>query len=265
MINNRIWKKTALVISQMTAHPHPHPVFVLGNQKSGTSAVAGLLSIATGLSATLDLMAEIERPRYPEVLRGELAFRDFVRCHKLCFAQPIIKDPNLTLLYDHLRSFFSGAQFVFVVRDPRDNVRSILDRLDLPGNSSDLTQQQRNSIPKAWSLILDSGWLGFADGNYVEMLASRWNIMTDVLLTHRDSIYLIRYEDFLIDKRGSINQLATQLGLRTVEDISDKMDMQFQPRGRNRNLDWLTFFGKENLCRIEQTCSSRMNRLGYLV
>lgn len=265
MTNNRTWKKIALIISRITSHVHPRPVFVLGNQKSGTTAVAALLSVATGLSATLDLMAEIVRPRYPEVLRGELGFPAFVRHHKLYFARPIVKDPNLTLLYSHLRSFFPGAQFVFVVRDPRDNIRSILDRLNLPGNLSDLTQQQRSTISKAWSLILDSGWLGFPDGSYVQMLASRWNIMADVLLRHRDSMVLIRYEDFLNDKCGSIGQLATQLGLRTVEDISNKIDLQFQPRGRNRDLDWLTFFGKENLRRIEQTCSSRMHQLGYVM
>jgi hypothetical protein len=247
----------------MTARVHPKPVFILGNQKSGTSAIAGLLSEATGLPVTLDFMAEIEVPLYPQVLRGELTFRDFARHHKVCFSRPLIKEPNITLLYDHLYSYFPNAQFVFVVRDPRDNIRSILDRLQLPGNLPQLTKQQRTTLSPAWGLILDTAWLGFPDGNYVEMLATRWNIMADILLAHSKRMVMVRYEDFVRDKPGAISRLAAQLGMHAPDDISLKMNVQFQPQGRNKDLDWQTFFGEDNLHRIEQRCAPRMQQLRY--
>src|SRR6266446_1585567 len=164
---SRIFKKSALTLSRMTARVHPKPVFILGNQKSGTSAIAGLLSAATGLPVTLDFMAEIKRPRYPDVLGGKLPFSNFVRHHKLCFSRPLIKEPSITLMYEHLHSYFPQAQFVFVVRDPRDNIRSILDRLNLPGNVSELSALQRSAVSPAWKLVLDSRWLGFPEGSYI--------------------------------------------------------------------------------------------------
>ena len=38
------------------------PVFILGVQKSGTTAIAALLADATGLPATLDITRAISRP-----------------------------------------------------------------------------------------------------------------------------------------------------------------------------------------------------------
>jgi hypothetical protein len=73
---------------------------------------------------------------------------------------------------------------------------------------------------------------------------------------------LIRYEDFLEDKTGEIARLAERLGLARINDISDKVDTQYQPRG-NRGIDWHTFFGEGNLKRIERICSDRMHLLGY--
>src|SRR5882724_5729315 len=115
----KAWVKFNHVLQGMTARVRSNPVFILGNQKSGTSAIATLLAEATGLSLTLDILPEIKNPRYPQVVRGELRFRDFVRRYKLCFSRHIIKEPNITLLHDRLRAYFPEAQFVFVVRDPR--------------------------------------------------------------------------------------------------------------------------------------------------
>ena len=244
----RLWHKASTVVAEMNISVHPNPIFILGNQKSGTSAVAGLLAEATGLGVTLDFAKEIDHPRYPEVLRGELRFHDFVKHHKICFSQPIVKEPSLTLLYKDLRSYFPSSQFVYVLRDPRDNIRSILDRLHLPGDLPDLKQQPLD-IPPAWTLILNSEWLGFSEGNYVDMLAARWNLMVDVLLSNRESIRLVRYEEFVKDKRGAINRLAGQLAVRVVKDISPKVDFQFQPVGSHKTQSWKAFFSDDNLHR----------------
>ncbi len=46
----------------LAARPNKRPVFVFGNQKSGTTAIAALLAAATGRRATLDFM---QRQRAP--------------------------------------------------------------------------------------------------------------------------------------------------------------------------------------------------------
>ena len=48
-----------------------------------------------------------------------------------------------------------------------------------------------------------------------------------------------------------------------MNDISDKVDRQYQRRG-DRNVSWPDFFGPDNLARIERICGDRMQRFGYL-
>lgn len=118
-------------------------------------------------------------------------------------------------------------------------------------------------ISKAWHLIIDNRWLGLKGENYIEMLAERWNFTTDVFLKHPNSLIIIHYEEFVKDKIGEISRLAEKLDLSQVNDISNKMNIQFQPPG-NKNISWYEFFGENNLCQIESICGDRMRLLNYL-
>jgi hypothetical protein len=244
-----------------TARVNQNPILVLGNQKSGTSAIAALLAEMTGLSVSIDLRKEIENPTYHKVKQGELSFAEFVKLHKLDFSRAIVKEPNLTLFYEELVDYFPQCQFVIVIRDPRDNIRSILNRLKIPGNLERLSTEYQEEMTPAWDLILDNSWLGL-NGDYIEMLAQRWNLMTDVFLNHSEQMILSRYEVFVQDKVGEIARLAKSLNLPQVNDIAAKVDIQFQPRG-NKNVKWLDFFGAENLSKIESICQEKMKQLDY--
>ena len=139
---------------------NPRPVLVLGNQKSGTSAIAALLGDLTGLSVTIDLPREIRHAEYLRVLRGEITMREFVALNRHEFSRDIIKEPNLTLLYEELAEFFPEASFAYVVRDPRDNLRSMLNRLKIRGDLEKLSGDVKERIPHAWRLVLDGPRLG---------------------------------------------------------------------------------------------------------
>lgn len=247
---------------EFTCSIHSAPILILGNQKSGTSAIAALLAEMTGLSLSLDLRKEIDRPTYHLVKKGELPFSEFVKINKLDFSREIVKEPNLTLFYEELADYFPQSKFVFVIRDPRDNIRSILNRLKIPGNLSQLEPQYCREMTPAWDLIVDNSWLGLKGENYIEMLAERWNYTADVFLKNSDQLILTCYEEFQKHKIGEIDRLAKKLELDQVNDISDKVDIQFQPRG-NRNVKWHEFFGNDNLARIECICGERMNVFNY--
>lgn len=247
---------------EFTCSIHSAPILILGNQKSGTSAIAALLAEMTGLSLSLDLRKEIDKPTYHLVKKGELPFSEFVKINKLDFSREIVKEPNLTLFYEELADYFPQSKFVFVIRDPRDNIRSILNRLKIPGNLSKLEQEYRGEMTPAWDLILDNSWFGLKGENYIEMMAERWNYTADAFLKNQDKIILTRYEEFLKDKIGEMARLAENLGLDRVNDISDKVDIQFQPRG-NRNVKWQEFFGNDNLARIDRICGERMKSFDY--
>ena len=61
-------------------------------------------------------------------------------------------------------------------------------------------------------------------------------------------------------KRQTIEQLARDLDLPVKNDISQKLDHQFQPRGRGT--DPRQFFG-QNYARIATICGAKAAQLGY--
>ena len=241
---------------------NPRPIFILGNQKSGTTVIAALLSEYAGQSLTSDLVKEMKQPLLDRVHQGDLSFHQFIQVNKLDFSRSIIKEPSLTLFYDELAEVFSGAKFVFVVRDPRENIRSLLQRLKLPGNLADLSDRELAGISPAWRLIINGEWFDIKGQNYIEMLAGRWLAMTSVMLDHMDRIVTVRFEEFLQDKQAAIASLAERLDLKKVRDISSRLDVQYQPAG-DRTVNWQEFFGSDNLERIDRICRPSLKALGY--
>ncbi len=146
--------------------------------------------------------------------------------------------------------------------DPRDNIRSILNRLNLPGNLRKFNVRW-SRIDKNWKPIFYANYWGFKEyKHYIDFLAARWNLAADVYLRNSSKMVLVRYEDFCSDKVGVIEEIASKLGIEKKNDISDKVDVQYQPRG-DRNISWLDFFGIENLLRIEKICKDNMKKFGY--
>jgi hypothetical protein len=251
--------KTTLMT--LGASVHPHPLIVLGNQKSGTTAIAALLAQMVDLPVSLDLKKEIRNPTIDHVRRGDMTFEQFIHRNRLDFSRDIIKEPNLTIFYDELAARFPDSKFVMVIRDPRENLRSILQRLDLRGDLDALSKEQMNGLPTAWRLVIDGNWLGLDGDTYIDMLAARWNHTTDLYLRHSERTTLVRFEDFLEDKVGVIRQLAGSVGLTEHCDITSRVDTPFQPPG-DRNVKWSDFFGS-NLSRIEKICAEHMKRFDY--
>ena len=240
------------------------PVFVLGVQKSGTTAIAALLAEATNLPATLDITRAINRPGAKLLRRyGVEGFDDFVYRYRREFFRKIVKEPGLTFDYEDLKVFFPKARFVMIMREPKDNVRSILNRLKVPGNLKWLEPEEWPELKKspAWRINLDSSWLGHWPESYVDSLAYRWRLSAEIYFSKPDEFILIKYEDFLSDKKGVVEGLARELGFDVVSDISGKVDNQYQRKGA-RVADYDAYFG-ENIACISKQCDDFAARLGY--
>jgi hypothetical protein len=243
----------------LVATPHSAPAFVFGNQKSGTTAIAGLLAVATARRATLDFAGATE-PFIGRLLRGETDLAEFVRHNAWAFSADIVKEPSLTFVAPALMDHFGVSRAVFVIRDPRDNIRSILDRLKLPGDLPAF-EPDRLKANRTWRSLLAGHDLGLPQDHYVATLARRWLRAVEVFDGARERFEFIRYRDFKKDRATSIARLARSLKLDPRHDISSRAEHAFQRKGTARVA--AEFFGKDNLARIDDICGPAAATLGF--
>lgn len=247
-----------------TARIHPNPVFVLGNQKSGTSAIAALLGEATGLSYTIDILCLYEGLE-ERLLQGAATFDEVIYRGRYYFSKDIVKDPGLTFFYNEIALRFPESKRVFVLRDPRQNIRSILNRLKLPGNLDDLSAEQWQALKQefpGWYPVLEGSLAGHQGSTYIETLALRCQRVFQLYQIHQTNCIPVHYEAFNQDKVQTIHNLASQLGLTVTQSIDHVKDKQFQPKG-NTDITLEAFFGADNLKCIEAICQREMIAMGY--
>ncbi len=242
---------------------HPEPVFVLGNQKSGTTAVAALLAECAGQEFVHDTLYR-RKKRLRELMDGNPPLAEFARGAPELFRAEVIKDNDFTFLVPELTEAFPKAKLVYIVRDPRDNIRSMLNRLQYSGALPDLPEAERDELRRrlpGWYEILTGSSFGTPGGHYIDVLAERWVRAARAYLDAPDRMTLVVYEEFDASKRPTIERLARSLGFDVVKDITASQDKQFQPPG-DRSVTWTEFFG-DNLERIERICAPEMERFGY--
>jgi hypothetical protein len=248
----------------------PNPVIFGGSPKSGTTAIAALLAEATGRSLSTDPFWRVLRSDgdgflLPDVLEGNLRLEAFVRRYPAYFSAGIVKDPDFAFLYRELQQVFPDSPQVFIVRDPRENIRAILDRLHMRGDLEHLGPAENRTLARevGWRAILDGRGLGL-DGhaNYIGRLAERWARGVDAYFAAGTPVHLVRYEDFLEDRAEFIADLAELLGLEVTVDVRERLARRPARHGQ-RHLSTEVFFGERNLSIIERTCGAHMARFGY--
>ena len=257
----RFRKKKILRIKSIFSKPNENPVIIMGNQKSGTTAIAALLAMYIKKNVTLDFLPinnEIDA-----LLLKEKEFSSFVNHYSILFSTYIIKEPWLTFIASQVYDRFPKARYILIVRDPRDNIRSILDRLNIPGNKEN-NPDEINNLKPGWKQVFIPELYHWNCKNYIEILSNRWNYAINIKeYIQSKKIIVVRYEDFKNNKIRFIKDLATKIGEKGQEDISAFINKQFQPMGASRNIPWKDIYGEENLEKIEKICKSNMKRYDY--
>jgi len=258
---NRIRKKVVLRIRSFLKKPKEKPIIILGNQKSGTTAIAALLAKYIKKNVTLDMLPicnEIDR-----LILQESRFEDFVNKYSILFSTQIIKEPWLTFIPSQVFLRFPKAKYILIIRDPRDNIRSILDRLKITGNKKK-NPDEIKSLRPGWKQVFMPELYNWDYDNYIEILANRWNYATNIdQYIKSKELVIVRYEDFMNNKTYTIRKLAQKIGEAGKGNISDLLTKQFQPKGKSRNITWKDFYGEENLHKIEKICEDNMRRYNY--
>ncbi|MFC3285500.1 sulfotransferase family protein [Litchfieldella rifensis] len=240
-------------------------VFVLGTQKSGTTAIAALLAKATEMPVTLDLLDSVKDSSWPlRISYGCQSFASFAVKYKKDFSKPIVKEPWLTYFYDDLVRLFPDSRYIMVMRHPLDTIRSVLNRLRIPGNLESIDYDDYSILrdKKIWRLALNSSWNGRLSRNYIEALAHRWDVSAKLYLNNKESFRLVRYEDFLRDKKHVIDILAQNMGFSVKYNIFQDVDIQYQRKGNNE-IRFIEFFGTKNYETIIKICGDSAGKFGY--
>lgn len=243
-----------------------NPILVFGNPKSGTTIIAYLIAKALRKSYTADLIRAIPDASLAFQLEYDLLTIDaIVKKYRIEFSKGVIKEPVLSNYAAKFTDYFEDCYPVFIFRDPRENIRSILNRLKIPGHLEKIEFDEYPELLRtpAWKLALTDEWKKNSSANsYIEVMANNWACSFKQYLSHSSQFYLLRYEDFVMDKSGEIEQLCIKMGFDIKCDISPYVDKQMQSRG-NSNTNLLEFFGAKNLASIERICGEGMNFLHY--
>ena len=138
------------------------------------------------------------------------------------------KTPKNALRIPFLRAVFPDAKFVYLYRNPRDNISSGIDAWKsgrfvtypkLPGWDG-----------PPWSLLLVPGWRELK-GQPLETIAARqWQltheqIMADLAELPADSWTGVTYESFLADPRGTAERLAAFAGVRWDDPLAGDLPL----------------------------------------
>jgi hypothetical protein len=254
-LNKRVLRERLLA---MVSAPNAAPLFVFGNQKSGTSAIAGLLSEATGKSLIADF-GGAQEPFIGELIRGEIPVARYIARNAWAFSAPVVKEPGLTFAAPALMDHFPQSRAVMVLRNPWHNIRSMLERLGVRGDADSIVAGKRR-INRTWQSILAGTDLGLPPAHYIDILSQRWLRAAQIADTLGSRAVAVRYEDFANSKKETMEALAGALGWPVVSDVSAKLDHAFQPRGTG--IDPKPFFGK-NYERIGAICGRKAAKHGY--
>ena len=128
-----------------------------------------------------------------------------------------------------LERLFPDARYVFLVRDPRASIASMiegwpyLERFGKPQLTPYLRRHEARTI-EHWTYPAPPGWQEVVDRPLAEICAWSWQQHVDAALAlrarHADEVLQVRYEELVEHPLRVVQDAASQLGLSWSEDVA---------------------------------------------
>lgn len=275
----------------------PDPIFVLGCSRSGTTVTYETLAAAPGL-----LHFGYEIPQFWNRLSGPLtngwsseaaderharphhraaAFRFFYQ--RLGRGQVLDKTCINTLRVPYLHKLFPNARFVFIQRDGRDNISSMMDgwREGRSDGSFGLNQffgpapdpvAINGGEFREWHFFLPPGWRDYNQASLEEVCAYQWITANQLALDASTRIPVnqwipLRYEDLVDRPIETFERVFSQLGMTFTEQLRARCgELDRRPTsivsGPPRRAKWRER-NPEAIARVRERIRPMMERLGY--
>lgn len=257
MLSKRLYSAKNLILELLLngrVNINEDAIWVFGMPKSGTTAIAGLMSKMSNSSVTLDTKYLWE-PYISLLKDGHVDFGKHIQKYSYPFSKKIIKEPVATEFYYEIKQEFKLDNYIVITRNPYDNIRSILNRMKIEGNKTDINI---NDVSPGWRRDL-----GYRKGvSYIQALAEMWNDYYDEKIIYNKSCVIVKYEDFQQNKSAVIRKACKSVGLVPLNSIASYENVQYQPKG-NSDVNIHKFYGNDNLDIITKICSSKMKQLNY--
>lgn len=152
------------------------------------------------------------------------------------------KTPKNALRIPFLAKIFAEAHFVYLHRDPRQTLSSMIEAWEsgyfrtyprLPGWTG---------LP--WSLLLVPGWRELIGRPLHEIVAAQWEITTRILLDDlagfsTDRCHVVKYAEFLADPTAVMTQLCGELGLQWDRPLGKELPLSSYTVSRPAQDKWL--------------------------
>ena len=136
----------------------------------------------------------------------------------------IEKTPKNALRIPFMKQLFPDAQFVYLYRDPKHVISSMIDAWQSGRfvTYPDLPNWQ--GLP--WSLLLIPGWRELIGKPLHHVVAQQWATTTRIMLDDlqaldQSQIIKVRYENLLLDTNNQLNRVCTFAGIKQFENIQE--------------------------------------------
>jgi hypothetical protein len=212
------------------------PIFIIGAPRSGTSMLYAILRASSGLAHWQGEAHEVwEADHHPALtgwssnVLGEADATDEVsaRIRREFFLvtgsrrRLIDKTPRNSVRVAFINAVFPDARFVFLQRDGRDNVNSLINAWRTPRfRTYELPEPHAiaGADPRWWKFVLYPGWERDRSGPLEVVCAKQWKLSNDSALgalhaLEADRWTTVRYEDLADDPEEEVGRVMGFLRL----------------------------------------------------
>ncbi|HET8690896.1 MAG TPA: sulfotransferase [Steroidobacteraceae bacterium] len=141
------------------------------------------------------------------------------------------KTPKNALRVPFLLEVFPDALFVFLHREPRANLSSMMQAWRGKGW---ITYRGLPGWPGPWSLLLPPGYERMQGKPLEEIVAFQWRVANETILDDlgplpKDRWTSVRYEDLVADPRATVERLLAFMGLAMDARLADYLSKPLPP------------------------------------